>query len=119
MRVLKSLPCVIEQLDVPEEQKTCPCCGERMSSFGHEPSEQLHYIAARLEVHETQGLKYACGRCHGTVVRAQPPPIPRSMASASLLAYLIVSTFGLDSPRVRREEYAFPVMPDATAGGER
>lgn len=39
VRVLKSLPRVIEQIDVPEEQKSCPCCGERMSAFGHESSE--------------------------------------------------------------------------------
>ena len=96
VRALKNLPRVIEQLDVPEEQKTCPCCGERMNPFGHESSEQLHYIAARLEVHETQRLKYSCSHCHGAVVRAQLPvlpPIPKSMASASLLAYLIVSKF--------------------------
>lgn len=104
VRVLKSLPRVIEQIDVPEEQKTCPCCGERMSAFGHESSEQLHYIPARLEVHETQRLKYSCGHCHGAVVRAQLPvlpPIPKSMASASLLAYLIVSKFADGLPLYR------------------
>ena len=30
MRGLKKLPRVIEPIDVPEEQKTCPCCGDRM-----------------------------------------------------------------------------------------
>ena len=104
VRVLKNLPRVIEQIDVPEEQKTCSCCGERMSAFGHESSEQLHYIAARLEVHETQRLKYSCGHCHGAVVRAQLPvlpPIPKSMAWASLLAHLIVSKFADGLPLYR------------------
>ena len=104
VRVLKSLPRVIERIDVPEEQKTCPCCGERMSAFGHESSEQLHYVPAKLEVHETQCLKYSCGHCHGAVVRAQLPvlpPIPKSMASASLLAYLIVSKFADGLPLYR------------------
>ena len=27
VRVLKNLPRVIEPIDVPEEQKICPCCG--------------------------------------------------------------------------------------------
>ena len=75
-----------------------------MSRFGHESSEQLHYIPARLEVHETQRLKYSCGHCHGAVVRAQLPvlaPIPKSMASASLLAYLIVSKFADGLPLYR------------------
>ena len=104
VRVLKSLPRVIEQIDVSEAQKTCPCCGERMSAFGHESSEQLHYVSAKLEVHETQRLKYSCGHCHGAVVRAQLPvlpPIPKSMASGSLLAYLIVSKFADGLPLYR------------------
>ena len=69
VRVLKHLPRVIERVDVREEQKTCPCCGERMSPFGHESSEQLHYVPAKLEVHETQRLKYSCSHCHGAAVR--------------------------------------------------
>ncbi len=44
VRVLKNLPHVIDEIDVPERQKTCPCCGEAMSPFGHEASEQLHYM---------------------------------------------------------------------------
>ena len=104
VRVLKNLPCVIDEIDVPEAQKTCPCCGERMSRFGHESSEQLHYVSARLEVHETRRLKYSCTHCHGAVVRAPIPvlaPIPKSMASASLLAYLIVSKFADGLPLYR------------------
>ncbi len=95
---------VIDEIDVPEAQKTCPCCGERMSRFGHETSEQLHYLPARLEVHETRRLKYSCSHCHGAVVRHPMPvlpPIPKSMASASLLAYLIVSKFADGLPLYR------------------
>jgi transposase len=104
VRVLRNLPRVIEEIDVPEAQKSCPCCGEALSPFGHESSEQLHYIPARLEVHETRRRKYSCGHCHGAVVRAPLPclpPIPKSMASASLLAYLIVSKFADGLPLYR------------------
>ncbi len=62
VRVLRNLPRVIEEIDVPEAQKRCPC-GEALSPFGHESSEQLHYIPARLEVHETRRRKYSCGHC--------------------------------------------------------
>jgi len=104
VRVLRNLPRVIDEIDVPETQKICPCCGESMSAFGHEASEQLHYVPARLEVHETRRLKYACGHCHGAIVRAPLsvlPPIPKSMAAASLLAYLIVSKFADGLPLYR------------------
>ena len=69
VRVPKSLPRVIERSDLPEGEKSCPCCGERMSAFGHESGERLHYVPAKLEVHETQRMKYSCGHCHGAVVR--------------------------------------------------
>ncbi len=59
VRALKSLPRLIVQIDVPEGEMPGPCCGERMSSFRHESTEQRHYIPARLEVHETQRLKYS------------------------------------------------------------
>ena len=75
-----------------------------MTAFGHESSEQLHYVAAKLQVHETRRLKYSCKACHGAIVRAQfpvLPPIPKSMASSSLLAYLIVSKFADGSPLYR------------------
>ncbi len=105
VRVLKNLERVIcPPIDMPEEQKICPCCGERMSPFGHDSSEQLHYIPARLQVHETRRLKYSCKTCHGAIVRAPLPvlaPIPKSMASASLLAYLIVSKFADGLPLYR------------------
>jgi transposase len=104
VRVLRNLPRVIDEIDVPEAQKTCPCCGDVMSRFGHEASEQLHYLPAKLEVHELRRLKYACTHCHGAVVRAPAtvlPPIPKSMASASLLAYLIVSKFADGLPLYR------------------
>jgi transposase len=95
VRVLRNLPRVIEEIDVPEAQKACRCCGETLTAFGHhEASEQLHYIPARLEVHETRRRKYSCGHCHGSVVR-------KSMASASLLAYLIVSKFADGLPLYR------------------
>ena len=95
---------MIDEIDVPETQKICPCCGEAMSPYSHEASEQLHYLPAKLEVHETRRLKYACGHCHGALVRAPMPvlsPIPKSMASASLLAYLIVSKFADGLPLYR------------------
>jgi hypothetical protein len=47
---------------------------------------------------------YSCKTCHGAIVRAAMPvlpPIPKIMASASLLAYLIVSKFADGLPFYR------------------
>lgn len=67
--------------------------------------------AIRLEVHETRRQKYPCGHCRGAVVGAQVPvlaPIPKSMASASLLAYLIVNKFADGLPLPHRRAAGLP-----------
>jgi transposase len=104
VRVAKDLPRVIEEVDVPELQRTCKECGTAMRPFGMECSEQLHYVPASIQILETRRKKYACGGCYGAIVRApiaNPEPLQKSMASSSLLAYLIVSKFADGLPLYR------------------
>jgi transposase len=104
VRVAKGLPRVIEEVDVPEAERTCRECGTAMRPFGMECSEQLHYVPASIQILETRRKKYACGGCHGAIVRApiaNLQPLPKSMAPASLLAYLIVSKFADGLPLYR------------------
>jgi len=59
VRILRNLPRVIEAIDVPEAQEGCPCCGETLTAFGHEASEQLNYI---LDYAGTKGKTRIYGR---------------------------------------------------------
>lgn len=96
IRLLKTLPREIRVVDIPDAEKVCGCCGGALHRFGEESSEQLHYLPAVLKIIETRRQKYACGHCHGEVKRAKDDAralFPKSMASASLLAYLSVSKF--------------------------
>jgi transposase len=89
VRILRDLPRVIRELDIPETQRTCTCCGGSMRLFGIERSEHLHYIPAVVQIVETRRKMYACGSCHSHIVRApmpNRPPLPKSMASPSLIA---------------------------------
>jgi transposase len=104
VRVAKDLPRVINEVDIPECERTCKECGAAMRPFGMECSEQLHYVPASIQILETRRKKYACGGCHGNIVRApivNLQPLPKSMASSSLLAYLIVSKFADGLPLYR------------------
>jgi transposase len=104
IRVMKDLPREVRVVDLPKTQQGCDCCGERMHAFTTERSEQLHYTPAQLKIIETRRRKYACCTCHGQIKRARAvsrPPLPKSMASASLLAYLIVSKFADGLPLYR------------------
>jgi transposase len=104
VRILKELPRVIHELDISPSERTCKCCGETMRPFGVDRSEHLHYVPATIQIVETRRKKYSCGACHSHIVRAttsNPQPLAKSMASASLLAYLIVSKFADGLPLYR------------------
>jgi transposase len=104
VRILKNLPREIRERDIAEAEKMCGCCGERLSLIGFDASEHLAYCPATLKIIETRRQKYACEACHGEVKRAALPhdtPLAKSMASSSLLAFLIVAKFADGLPLYR------------------
>ncbi len=82
--------------DLAAEEKICPNDGSHvLRRIGEETSEQLEYIPATLQVIRNVRPKYACPECEDGVRIAQvpPQPIPKSMASPSLLAHIVVSKY--------------------------
>jgi hypothetical protein len=64
---------VIEEIDAPEAQKTCPCCGEALTAFGHEASttfrpgsKSTRHGAGSIPVATATGPWFAhpCRVCH-------------------------------------------------------
>ena len=93
------------------EDKTCGCCGHDLHRIGEEKSEQLEFIPAQVKVLEHVRPKYGCRHCehNGTEVRikiapAPISPIPKSMATASLLAQVITSKYQYALPLYRQEQ---------------
>ena len=86
--------------DLPESEKQC-ACGTPLSRIGEEVCEKLDIIPAKVQVIRHIRYKYACKGCEGvesetpTVQIAPLPPqlIPKTMATAGLLAHLVVSKF--------------------------
>lgn len=91
-------------IDLKEEEKTCPE-GHELKCIGEDISEQLDVIPAEIKVIRTIRKKYACPCCEGHVKRALLPKtaIPKSMASAGLLAHIAVSKYGDGLPLYRQE----------------
>lgn len=81
----------------------CPDCGGDLRLVGEDMSEMLDLVAAQLKVLQIARLKKSCRRCEKMV---QPPapsrPIPGSMASAALLAWILVSKFDDHIPLYRQ-----------------
>jgi transposase len=97
--------------DLDDDQKRC-ACGARLSRFGEEVSEKLDYIPARLRVERHIRYKYACKSCEGVEdqgpsVKIAPLPvqlIPKSHATAGLLAHIGISKFADGLPLYRQQK---------------
>lgn len=81
-------------------------CGSEMRELGESKSETLKIIPAMLKVIEHIRKKYVCPCCEGKFKTAPLPkqPIPRSIASPSLLAHVATSKFVDGLPLYRQEE---------------
>lgn len=79
---------------------------DSVERIGEEVSETLEYTPPKLIVVEHARAKYACRKDSESTVRtafAQPSPLPKSNASAGLLAQILVSTFADHLPLNRQE----------------
>lgn len=91
--------------DVADEEKSCACCGKKMSVIGEDVTEKLEIVPAKVFVRRHVRPRYACGACKNGVTQAPLPafPIPRASASASLLAFLLISKYADHVPLCRME----------------
>jgi transposase len=105
----KPLPDWIPRLeivhDLPEEEKVCREDGTALERIGEEVSEQLEFIPAKLRVLRHVRPKYACPTCRTGIHTAPmpPQPIPKSLASPTLLAHVAVAKYADGLPLYRQE----------------
>ena len=94
-RLSEDLPRVEVIHDLTDDQKVCAEHGCALTAIGEETSEQIEFIPATVRVIRNICRKYTCPQCDGHVVTANKPPQPnpKSMATASLLAWIVVSKY--------------------------
>ena len=105
------LPRVEIYHDIPEEDKICSC-SRTMEIIDEETSEKLDMTPPKMHVVVHIRPKYACKKCEGVeddgpTVKIAPPPaqiIPKSIATATLLAYILVAKFCDALPFYRQEK---------------
>jgi transposase len=110
----KKLPAALPRVeivhDIDEAEKVCGC-GATLDRIGEDISEKLDVIPAVIRVIKHIRPKYACKQCEGLdtegpVVKIAPPPkqvIPKSIATAGLLAYILIAKFCDALPFYRQE----------------
>uniref|UniRef100_UPI00399F3853 IS66 family transposase zinc-finger binding domain-containing protein n=1 Tax=Thaumasiovibrio sp. DFM-14 TaxID=3384792 RepID=UPI00399F3853 len=106
----KDLPRERIILDLDEQEKQCSCCQGSLHKIGEDCSEKLEFTPAILKVLEYVRPKYACRQCEqqaeNSQVRQKPAPqsiIPKSFATESLLANIILGKYQYALPLYRQE----------------
>ena len=96
--------------DLSDEEKVCDCCNGQLHKIGEDKAEKLEFIPAQVKVIEHIRPKYACRHCEKTGVKntiKQAPvaasPIPKGIATSSLLSQLITSKYQYGLPLYRQE----------------
>ena len=106
----KDLPRETVVIDLTDEEKICDCCGHDLHPMGEKISEKLKFIPAQIKVIETVRLQYSCRHCEKTDTKVKikiaplpSSPIPKSIATPSLLSQIITSKYQYSLPLYRQE----------------
>lgn len=105
LKLPENLPRVEVVIDI--DNKICSEDGEELKCIGEEISEKLEIIPAKVRVIKTIRKKYACPACD--LMKEAPIPlemIPKSNASASVLAYITTAKY-VDALPLYRQEAIF------------
>ncbi|HGF5068280.1 TPA: transposase [Vibrio parahaemolyticus] len=93
-------------LDLDEHDKQYPCCQHTLHKIGEDRSEKLEFTPAVLKVLEVVRPTYACRQCEQSRIHQRPAPeiiIPKSFATESLLANIILGKYQYALPLYRQE----------------
>jgi transposase len=110
--VLQNLPTEVIEYHLPEEERVCSCCGGPMHEMGSDTRDEVVIIPAQVKAIKHINFKYACRNCERneitTPIITAPAPkalIPKSLASASAVAYIMSQKYTEAMPLYRQEKH--------------
>ena len=108
---LKTLPVITETFMLNYEDQVCDKCGNELHEMKDEIRLEIEVIPAKVQVHKYISKIYACRCCekkgNSNIVKAPGTPtaiIPKSMASASLIADAVSKKYVDATPFYRQEQ---------------
>lgn len=105
-------PRIEHRHDIPEEEKRCGC-GSNLIQIGEETREVVNVIPEQIWIERHIYPKYACRTCEGSgdedkpavrIAPREPDILPRSIATASLIAFILTNKFVDHLPFYRQEK---------------
>jgi transposase len=107
----KDMPVEIIEHELPEDERDCPECGEKLHTMGREIREELKIIPAKGVIVRHIRHVYSCRECesssdHVPVLKADMPEpvIKGGFASPEAIAHIAVQKFMMASPLYRQEK---------------
>lgn len=101
------IPVEVKILDIPEEQKN-PNDGTQLRLVGKDVSRKIEYSPATVKIIEYHRLRYeaesSTGETSSVVASHVPCIIPKGIATASLLAGIVINKYALGLPLYRQQE---------------
>jgi transposase len=99
------LPRIRKMIDLSDEEKVCQQHKVELEMIGEEIVEKLVVEPARAYVTQIVSVKYKCPCCDAGIFEAarEPDPIPKSFASAGLLALIATQKYSDALPLFRQE----------------
>ena len=100
------LPRCTHEIHPPQDELTCPGCGQRKVIFAEDVTEELEVVPAKFFVNRYVRYKYACRKCEGYVsVGSLPPrPMDKGIPGPGVLAQVITSKYADHQPLYRQEQ---------------
>lgn len=108
---LQGLPVEVIEYPLSDEERKCPACGETRHVMSKEERLELKVVPAQFSVVKHVRYVYACRECEKTATENQVvtapmpnPAFPKSIASPSLVAYLMDMKYVKAVPIYRMEQ---------------
>jgi transposase len=111
----KEMPKKENIIKLPENETICEFCKEKMTLIGYEPSNELDFIQAVIQLLVNKREKFVCknpececnkegGKANIKVAPPVPKIVPKSILSNNLLAYIAAGKFEDANPYYRLEK---------------
>ncbi len=108
---LDGLPVETIEYHLREAEQICPCCAGQLHGMSTEVRRELKIVPAEVKVVEHVRHVYACRRCEEEAIRTPivtapmpAPAMPGSLASPSILAYIMSQKYADSLPLYRQEQ---------------
>jgi len=110
-KMLEDLPVEVIEYRLPEDEQVCPCCQGKLHEMSTQIRQELKIIPAQVKVVKHIQYIYTCRQCEPEITKTpiikaeMPNPIlPGSLASPSMLAFIMDQKYTNSLPLYRQEQ---------------